>query len=94
MKYAIRVNDRLTECVTVPPQREADPLAWLAVQFPGKSGWDNVADDATNGVYPPQNTAAPKPEPTPEPVPDEPPTQKQQILDQIAVLKQLADKLA
>lgn len=50
MKYGIPVNGKVTEPVTIPQSKEGNPLAWLAVQFPGYSGWQPVADDCVPGA--------------------------------------------
>ena len=50
MKYGIIVSGKVTEPVTVPPSKEGNPSAWLAVQFPGYSGWVLVSDDAVPGA--------------------------------------------
>lgn len=50
MKFGIIVSGRVTEPVTIPAAREGDALAWLAVQFPGKTGWVQVSDDAVPGA--------------------------------------------
>lgn len=52
MKYGIPVNGKVTEPVCIPPNKEGDPLAWLACQFPTLCGatWTLVSDDAVPGA--------------------------------------------
>lgn len=66
MKYGIPVNGRVTEPVCIPPSKEADPLAWLAKQFPGYSGWVPVSEDCVPGATyngPGDSTNPPMPAP-------------------------------
>lgn len=60
---------------------------WLVVEVP--NGTEHGAKDSGGGTF-----TNPAPVPAPVPAPESPSTTKQQILDQIAALNLLADKLA
>lgn len=55
MKYALKVQAgsevRLRDVVNILPQHQADPLAWLAKQFPGYVGWFRLMqEECGNGA--------------------------------------------